>query len=654
MLPLALCAQDNKVIVAVSDSSVSQPAILVKWFTSWLFPGEGMHVYRSLDNQNWVKLTTKPIVMGTYKVKEVDLMNDTTLQPYMDLAMQLKPADVKSITKVMFMVKASFSHPFAKYIGMAFDDTGVTEGLSYKYKVTRLINGTEQLIGFSPFITAGRFIPSLSPQNIEITAGDKQVTMKWKLEETRFLAVNIYRASSATGKPKRVNKLPVIVSQRPGKDGIYTVPDVFYTDSDLENGVWYRYQLAGIDYFGRETALSTPVVVMPKDTTPPEIPSYVRCSINNLDVAVKWDNPYENSGIGYHVYRSKHYNKGFVRVSTNLIPKSDTMFIDKVPGAGKYYYYVENRDINNNCSRSHFGFADVPDITPPLKPRLLKAVADTGVVKLSWAPNNDPDLLGYQLYRTINNNDIESVVLMNADPMRTNSFIDSLPLKAKNRFFYRVAAVDSSLNRGDLSDPASAVMPDAFPPEKPCIKNVFPDSSSLVVEWIPNADADLMGYILYRASVDSSINMRRVNIEMINKMERQYRDNYTGSGKMYYYTLVAVDSAGNRSPNSDLFTASLPRINQQNIRGISLKLQYREASKKVELSWVAPANFNTTGAIVFRRNKNMVLSPITGLLTDSSYSDSVISSDETYYYQIRMYDNAGNHVKTTEMQMVIR
>src|SRR5690606_19237776 len=105
----------------------------------------------------------------------------------------------------------------------------------------------------------------------------------------------------------------------------------------------------------------------------------------------------------------------------------------------------------------------------------------------------------YRIYRTINKNDKNKFNLLNAAPIKVNSFTDKLPKNAKNKFLYFIVAVDSSYNKSEASEAVSVQMPDIIPPVKPLLKSLTNIENSIIAEWIPNKDNDLMGYDLYRS-----------------------------------------------------------------------------------------------------------------------------------------------------------
>ncbi len=92
------------------------------------------------------------------------------------------------------------------------------------------------------------------------------------------------------------------------------------------------------------------------------------------------------------------------------------------------------------------------DVFPPQAPAGLVAVPGEGfgaplAIDLSWEPNAEPDLLGYNLYRRTGQGEFRRI---NADPVSASAFRD-LKIEAGQTYTYRVTAVDQ---RGNESGPS--------------------------------------------------------------------------------------------------------------------------------------------------------------------------------------------------------
>ena len=98
------------------------------------------------------------------------------------------------------------------------------------------------------------------------------------------------------------------------------------------------------------------------------------------------------------------------------------------------------------------------DVYPPLAPRGLQAVA-SGVgqppfIDLTWAPNTESDLAGYNLYRR---EEGQPPVRINNEMLITPSFRDATAQAGKT-YFYSVSAVDLRGNESSKSQEASETL----------------------------------------------------------------------------------------------------------------------------------------------------------------------------------------------------
>jgi hypothetical protein len=99
------------------------------------------------------------------------------------------------------------------------------------------------------------------------------------------------------------------------------------------------------------------------------------------------------------------------------------------------------------------------DTFPPATPSGLQAVF-SGVgqkpfIDLTWTPNTEPDLAGYNVYR---HGEGQPPVKVNGDLLRTPSSRD-LDVQAGSKYFYSVSAVDLRGNESAKSEEASEVVP---------------------------------------------------------------------------------------------------------------------------------------------------------------------------------------------------
>jgi hypothetical protein len=101
---------------------------------------------------------------------------------------------------------------------------------------------------------------------------------------------------------------------------------------------------------------------------------------------------------------------------------------------------------------------ETKDVFPPATPSGLQAVYSSGLQKtidLTWAPNTDADLAGYNVYRWIANGTPQKI---NAELVKTPTYRD--PVTAPGTYRYSVSAVDLRGNESAKSAEASERAPE--------------------------------------------------------------------------------------------------------------------------------------------------------------------------------------------------
>jgi hypothetical protein len=106
--------------------------------------------------------------------------------------------------------------------------------------------------------------------------------------------------------------------------------------------------------------------------------------------------------------------------------------------------------------------------------------------------------------------------------------------------------------RSASSPTITAVMRDTFAPAAPAGLAAVPGSGSIDLSWEPNTEPDLAGYIVYRQEVagDGTLMGEPTRLTPSFIPAPAYSDITAQPGQTYSYSVVAVDSTGNRSAAS--------------------------------------------------------------------------------------------------------
>lgn len=146
-------------------------------------------------------------------------------------------------------------------------------------------------------------------------------------------------------------------------------------------------------------------------------------------------------------------------------------------------------------------------------------------------------------------------------PTQTNSYSDTLFDFGKT-YVYLVRSVTIAEGlpvESDDSAPAIVTPRDTFPPAAPqnLVAAVLPgenDSHLVDLSWSINVEPDLAGYRIYRSEKQSERG-QPLQTELL--LSPSFRDSSAQPAKRYWYTVTAVDRAGNESAPSDPALADL-------------------------------------------------------------------------------------------------
>jgi O-glycosyl hydrolase len=208
------------------------------------------------------------------------------------------------------------------------------------------------------------------------------------------------------------------------------------------------------------------------------------------------------------------------------------------------------------------------DMTPPAAPTGLTATAGNAMVSLDWDDNSEPDLDGYNVWRSTTSGSgytqINGSLVTNSD-YTDNAVTIGVP------YYYVVTAVDSLSNESGNSNEDSATPYDGNPPLPPTGLDATAGYETVSLQWNDNTEGDLAGYNIYR-STTSGTGYTKLNSTLV--LTSDYTDNAAANYTSYFYVVTAVDIDANESGNSnqDSATPNHGIVTQLNMEGFELGL----------------------------------------------------------------------------------
>jgi len=504
------------------------------------------------------------------------------------------PCNISTITPGSFKYKtveilARARWKIAVVFGLAYDDQSVVHNTTYYYKICSVDStGRVATLDKDVKVTAGVQAALPVPANVKTWSGDSRVLVYWPWKKSPAAAgYNIYRSTIKSGTYVRINDVPTASRFEKDPDGKYLAADKSSFCGFLDflrwdkttgkpaahkvnkssimgpmNGKTYYYRVKSVDIFGNEGKGSSPVSAVPVDKTPPQAPTGVTVTADNVNstMEIRWpkvtrdiSNHVETPEIsGYKVYR---YNDagdpnqgakyiGFVSHPKNpgiitVTAKDSSSDLRPLYGEKTYWYRVEAIDAANNTgSRSAAVGAFLKDITPPAHPGGVIARGFDDYIDISWDLNSEPDLDGYSVYRSLCHlgkwkecqkkvvgEDSQTVTqapcsgsfmllgyVFHADakelirkgkPLYRDK---TIPSNSPVCYAYLIKALDKSQNiSGSLPVPAPDEeivcqrLRDSTPPEPAFISKLMARDTGILVEWIGAPVQDIKAYHVYRA-----------------------------------------------------------------------------------------------------------------------------------------------------------
>jgi hypothetical protein len=250
--------------------------------------------------------------------------------------------------------------------------------------------------------------------------------------------------------------------------------DILPPELGLENPAGFvTYAVEEMNSKGRSAGLSNQVPIPVAPTIP--APDEISAQVSGEGVTVSWSgstpaNAPKGLTYRYQIERRPVGSPAYIVIS-DVAPSARGSYLDKTfEWETKYEYRVatltEVRSQSLSASVPGDGSKPVEvftrDIYPPAQPVGLQAVfssvGQTPFVDLTWAPNLENDLAGYNVFRRLESGTPEK---LNQQLVQVPSFRDD-NVKPGKKYEYFVSAVDLRGNESPRSAEASETVPDKW------------------------------------------------------------------------------------------------------------------------------------------------------------------------------------------------
>jgi hypothetical protein len=211
-----------------------------------------------------------------------------------------------------------------------------------------------------------------------------------------------------------------------------------------------------------------------------------------------------------------------------------------------------------NKKKQGAGFSNIVSlrvIPLPVPPGNLRVVSlgeqhtelgwDLPTLNNDGTPVNPPTL--FNVYRRVDLQAPES--RLNPSPLQEPRFKDeSVELGKSYVYSVRpVVKISSGSVEGEDSQPLDVTNVDTYPPKPPGEVTAISSGQGISLVWLPNTEADLAGYWVYRSGPDKRF--QRLQDQLLTTAS--IIDKSVEKGQTYFYRVKAVDLKGNESEFSE-------------------------------------------------------------------------------------------------------
>lgn len=256
-----------------------------------------------------------------------------------------------------------------------------------------------------------------------------------------------------------------------------------------------------------------------------------------------------------------------IKKATDSLTYTDTLELAGKP-AGLVYAvrYV-------NAAGERAAFSNFLRIEPAGKvaepPRITRAEQlSENTIALTWEPpkanidgSTPVNILGYNVYR-VTASPTDGQTPINQALISGTQYEDK-NFKLGEKYQYVVRAVSLGTEGGQVeslnSNSVELTPVDTYPPSAPGGLSIAPGAPGrLLLFWAPNPEPDVAGYYIYRSTDPNLPKDKWTRLTPALHTRTTFTDENVEVGKTYYYYVVAVDTAGNVSPSSEVDSETAP------------------------------------------------------------------------------------------------
>jgi fibronectin type 3 domain-containing protein len=263
------------------------------------------------------------------------------------------------------------------------------------------------------------------------------------------------------------------------------------------------------------------------------------------EVSLGWKKKDSAGCAGYLIERSLLHDGPYVPLISEGLSRSTDSYTDKnLRGGTAYYYRIRSITASGEVGHPSYPVMGQPvSEDPPSRVKELKADAGRSIITLTWEKSSEA-VAGYIVYRKEEGADKWSQMTTYVIPeARYDDHVGDLTY---GTYQYKVSAVGFDSKEGEPSSTVTVALVDTISPNPPYITDLDGADGRVKISFKvapPYEDVERLYLVRSVSETDAGL----VIGGDISPKATDVTDTFVKYGQRYWYRMVAVDKAGNRS-----------------------------------------------------------------------------------------------------------